>query len=208
MELNVQSREVTWKKVKLLRKAGLVPAVVYGSHLPEALSLSIDKVELLKVYAKTGKSTPIELKGHTEELVLVHEIQLHPVSDHVIHVDFIAVKRDVKVTAEVPLVFEGESPYEKNGLGRVQTLKRTIEVEALPLDLPHDIKVDVSTLTEEGMVIFAKDLVLGDAVALEADPELAIATTVAFVEEVEEETTLEEGGEAAEGASEEAPTAE
>lgn len=169
--------------------------------MKEAVALSIDKVELLRVYAKTGKSTAIEMKGGADELVLFHDIQLNPVSDHVIHVDFIAVKRDVKVTAEVPLILEGVSPFEKDALGRVQVLKDTIEVEALPLDLPHDIKVDISGLTEEGMVIHAGDLQLGDKVTLDIDPDLAIVTTVAFSEEVEEEEeeVLAEGEEGAEG---------
>lgn len=169
--------------------------------MDSAVSIAIDKVELLRIYKKAGKSTPIEMKGGADELVLVHEIQVDPVSDHLIHVDFIAVKRDEKVTAEVPLIFEGVSPYEKNALGRVQRLKNTIEVEAFPLDLPHDIVVDITELTEEGMVIFAKDLPLSDKVELAIDPELAIATTVAFVEEAEESDTVPEGveGEATKG---------
>jgi large subunit ribosomal protein L25 len=90
--------------------------------------------------------------------VLVQELQLDPVSDHLIHIDLLAVNKDEKVTAEVPVVLTGVSPFEKNGLGRVQLILNNIEVEALPLDLPHNITIDISELTEEGQVIHLSDV--------------------------------------------------
>lgn len=118
---------------------------------------------------------------------MVQELQLHPVSDHLTHIDLLAVNKDEKVTAEVPVVLVGESPYEKSNLGRVQLILSNIEVEALPLDLPHDITIDVSTLTEEGQVIHLSDIDLGDKVEFVDDLSRTILTTVAFVEEEEEE---------------------
>ena len=103
--------------------------------------------------------------------------------------------------AEVPVKLIGESPFESDNLGRVQLLRTRLDVEALPLDLPHDIEIDISALTEEGQVVHISDVTVGDKVTLLGDPALAILTTVAFKEEVEEEIEEEavEGEEGEEG---------
>jgi large subunit ribosomal protein L25 len=104
-------------------------------------------------------STPIELVGdELKQLVLVHEIQTHPVSDQLLHVDFLAVRRDKKVTADVSVVLEGVSLIQKNNIGSIQLIKDTIEVEAFPQDLPHDIKIDISKIEHLHDVIFVKDI--------------------------------------------------
>lgn len=186
MKLAVQNRTLRGKKVRSLRKDWIVPAVVYWKHLDGAMPISVNKIQLVKTYHKTWRSTPVELTWDLDELVLFQDIQLDPVTDHVIHVDFIAVKRDVKVTAEVPVILKWVSPFEKNALWRVQLLKSSVEVEAFPMDLPHDITIDVSWYDHEWQVLFAKDLPLSSKVELMTDPELAILSTVAFIEEVEE----------------------
>jgi large subunit ribosomal protein L25 len=127
-------------------------------------------------------------------------MQLDPVSDIVLHVDFLAVKKDEKVKTEVPVILFGEAPIEKLGEGKIQLVKDFVEVEAFPQDLPHDIKVDVSTVAKSNDVIFVKDLQISDKVKILDDMEQPIVTVVALVEEVEEETpeaeTAEEGAEA------------
>jgi len=206
MQLAVQQRTVTGKKVKALRKEGLVPCVVYGNHLDAPVSLSIDKVQLVKTYKKAWMSTAIELHWEgIDELVLIHEIQLDPVSDHLIHVDFLAVRRDVKVTADIPLILTGVSPFEKSWDGSVQLLRSTVEVEALPMDLPHDITFDISVIDHDGQVVFARDLVIWDKITLITEEDMAIINAAWFAEEVEEEVSpLGE----TEEAWEEAPAAE
>lgn len=204
MQLAVQKRTVSGKKVKGLRKQGLVPCVVYGNHLDAPVSLSINKVQLVKTYRKAWMSTAIELHGEgIDELVLIHDIQLDPVSDHLMHMDFLAVRRDVKVTADIPLVLEGVSPFEKSWEWSVQLLRSTVEVEALPMDLPHDIKIDISVIDHDGQVLFAKDLTLWDKVTLITEEDMAVINATVFAEEVEEEVseTAEEGaeGESSEG---------
>ncbi len=201
MKLSVQNRDVTGKKVKFLRKDWIVPWVIYGKHLDEAFSFAVSRIEFLRVFAKTWRSTPIEIDGSNwEHLVLVQELQLDPVSDHLIHIDLLAVNKDEKVTAEVPVVLIWESPYEKSNLGRVQLILSNIEVEAFPLDLPHDITIDISTLTEEWQVIHLSDIDLGDKVEFVDDLSRTILTTVAFAEEEEEEVVADvvEGEEGAE----------
>ena len=211
MKLTVQSREVTGKKVKLLRKEWIVPGVIYGKHLNEAFSFSVSRIEFLRVFSKTGRSTPIEINGDQgEHLVLVQELQLDPVSDHLTHIDLRAVNKDEKVTAEVPVLLTWVSPYEKSGLWRVQLILSNIEVEALPLDLPHNITIDVSVLEEEGQVIHLSDIDLWDKVVFVDDLTRTVITTVAFAEEEEEEVIAEgeEGAEGTEGAAGEEATTE
>lgn len=130
---------------------------------------------------------------------MFHDIQLDPVTDQVIHVDCLAVNKDEKVHAEVPVILIGESPFEKDGLGRVQLLRDTLEVEALPMDLPQDIQIDVSHLTEGGMAMHINDIIVGEKVTLLGDEEITVLSTVAFREEVKEE----EEGEGEEGEGEE-----
>ena len=201
MQLSVQKRDLTGKKVKQLRKQQMVPGVVYGRHLDEPVSLLFDKVQLVKAIHKAGTSTPVTLKGDgIEYLILFHDYQLDPVSDHLIHVDCLAVNKDEKVSAEVQVVLVGESPYEKSGEGRVQLIKDTLYVEALPLDLPHEITINVENLTEAGQTIHVKDIIFDERVTLLDEPELTVASTVEFREEVEEEEeTTAEGEEGAAG---------
>ncbi|USN55669.1 MAG: 50S ribosomal protein L25 [Candidatus Peribacteria bacterium] len=155
--------------------------MIYGKHLDSGITVSVDKVQLVKVYHKAGRSTPIELKGgDIDQLVLFHDLHLNPITDHVMHVDFLAVNKDEKVEAEVPLILVGESPVETDNLGRVQLLKNTVQVEALPLELPHDIKIDISQLKEVGDILFIKDIHLDGKVEILDDEELAIASAVAI----------------------------
>lgn len=186
-----------------MRKEWLVPGVIYGKHVDTPSSITIPRIDFLKVFSKTWKSTPIEVSGDwLDFLVLVHDIQLDPVTDHVVHVDLLAVNKDEKVRAEVPIILEGVSPFEKNGLGRVQSLKSTIVVEALPLDLPHDIKVDISSLDHDGQAIFLKDLNISDKVEIMDDLDLPVVTTVEFSEEpAEDEVAMDWEAEAGEEAA-------
>lgn len=187
MKLAVSAREVIGKKVKVLKKQGLIPCVVYGKHLMQPLMITVDKIKMVQTYHKAGKNTPIELEGDSiDQLVLIHEIQLNPVTDHLIHVDFLAVNKDEKVHAEVPLVLVGQSLFEKKNLGSIQVLRNSVIVEALPLDLPHDIKIDISALATEGEVIFLRDLTVGSKVKIIDNLDQAVLTTVAFSDEPEE----------------------
>ncbi len=193
MKLATQKRTVIGKKGKLLRKAGLVPGVIYGRHLSEPVIVSFDKVQLVKAIHAAGRSTPVELTGgEIDHLILFHAIQLDPVTDHVMHVDCLAVKKDEKVRAEVPVVMIGLSPFVKNNLGTVQLIKTTLEVEAFPLDLPKDIKIDISTLENAGEVIHVSDIKLGDKIELMDNPEDAVLSTVEFKEEAEEVAAVAE----------------
>ncbi len=192
MNLKVQKRDIVGKKVKRLRKQWIVPGVVYGRHIDNNILVQFNKIDFLKVYRQAWESTPITLEWDgIKELVLIHDVDTHPVTDEVIHVDFLAVKADEKVEAEVPVVLVGESPVEKNNLGRVELVKDTILVEAYPQDLPHEIKIDISKIQTPADVIHVGDINLGDKVVIKDDPEETIVTVVEFESEEEQEETTE-----------------
>ncbi len=203
MELAVTSRQD--KKAKELRKEGLIPGIVYGKHLKEPLTVACKRNDIIKKYKEAGYSTPLTLTGDKlNQLVLIQDIQVDPVSDLLLHVDFLAVKADEKVTTEVPIKMTGESPIEKLWEGKIQLLKDFIEVEAFPQDLPHDITIDISVIKTMNDTIFVKDLKVSDKVEILDDLEQPIITVVKLAEEEVEEAPVV----AVEGAEGAAPAAE
>ncbi len=199
MKLSVKKRDIYGKKVKSLRAQGLVPAVIYGKHV-EAESISCVKNDLLKVYKASGYSTPVELTGDVNHLVLINALQLDPVSDEIISADFLAVSRTEKVSAKIPVVTFGESQLEKLNEGKIMQIRDEVEVEALPQDLPSKFEVDISVLQTVNDVFFIKDLKVSDKVTILDDPELPILT----VSVIEDEPAEWEG----EATAEESPKAE
>jgi len=191
MELQVQKREPG--KVKPLLKKGIVPGIVYGKHLDEPVMVKFNKNDFIKIYKQAGTSTPITLTGDIEQLVLIHDYQLDPVKDTLIHADFLALKKWEKVKAMVPVVVEGIEKLQKQGL-EVNIVKDEIEVEAIPSKLPHEIKIDVSEL-QDGENISVADLKLDEEVEIITPAEEAIVVVYnpsAGSEEEETEETTEE----------------
>ena len=181
--MKAEIREDAGKKLKSLRKQGIIPAVVYGSgHKP--ISIQIDYKEFEKVFEQAGESTIIKLKVQSPKLkvddknVLIHDIAKDPVSDKFIHLDFYQVRMDKAIKAEVPLVFAGEAPAVKTLEGVLIKNITEIEVEALPKDLPHEIKVDISVLDAFDKHIRVKDLILSQGVKLHLDPEEVIVSVL------------------------------
>ncbi len=185
MKLTVQVRSATGKEVKKMRKEGLLPAVVYGKSLETPVLLSCVKNDFIRVYKASGYSTPIELTGGIDQLVLLQAMQLDPVSDEVLTVDFLAVNKNEKVSASVPVVLIGESKVEKLNEGKVQLVKDTVEVEAFPQDLPHSIEVDLAKIETANDVIFVKDLSVSSKVTILDDGEQPLVTVVELADEEE-----------------------
>ena len=186
MKLTVQLREETGKNVKRIRKDWLVPAVVYGKMLETPVLLKCVKNDFIRVYRTSGYSTPIELTGALDQLVLLHAMQLDPVTDEVLSLDFLAVDKHQKVTANVPVVLTGESAVEKLNQGKVQLVKDSVEVSAVPQDLPHTIEVDLSKIATVNDVIFVKDLTVAKNVEIVDDAQQPVVTVVEL--EQDEET--------------------
>ncbi len=181
MKLNVELRNIKWKKVRKLRREDKVPAVVYATHLEKPISILCDRNEFVKLYRQTWYSTPITLTWEwVDELVLIQDIQLDPVTDKAIHIDFLWIKKWVKVSAEVAIVmiWDEESPLVKSWEANFELLKDYLMINALPKDLVKEITVDVSGVTDLDTVIFVKDLQLPEWIVSEEDGELPVVTVI------------------------------
>ena len=164
--LKAEKREITGKKVSNLRKQGKIPAVVYGAGEKSALLQVIGK-DFEKVFREAGESTLVELEiGPDRKSVLIHEIDFDPIKDTPRHVDFLQVRMDKPIRAKVPLIFEGESGAVKNLGGILVKVVHELEIEALPKDLPHEIKVDIAVLGNLGEKLVAGGLKLPAGVKL------------------------------------------
>ncbi|MBQ9553726.1 50S ribosomal protein L25 [bacterium] len=191
MKLTVEARTATGKAVKGLRKQGQLPGVVYGKTLGTPVLFGCVKNDFIKVYRAAGYSTPIELSGAIKQLVLLQDMQLDPVTDEVLSVDFLAVNQNEKVTASVPVVLIGESKVEKLNEGKIQQVKDEVEVEAFPQDLPHNIEIDLSKIESINDVIFVKDLEVSSKVRIVDDAEQPVVTVVELSDEEESTETTE-----------------
>lgn len=194
MKLQATLRTVTGKQLNPYRKNNQIPGVIYSKHLEKTINVFFDKNSFLKIYKEAGKSLPIEITGDgINELVLIHDIAVHPVSTLLSHVDFLGVKKGVAVHAEVELQFINESPAEKNKLGRVEALLSSIDVFADPTKLPKYIEVDLAQLENAHDVIFIKDIKAPAGVKIENDPSQAVVTVIDLHNESadDEDTTPE-----------------
>jgi large subunit ribosomal protein L25 len=134
------------------RRQGRVPAVVYGAAgnaAKEALPVAVDPKALLRIlHSESGANTLISLKlpGRGDAKVLVKEYQLDPVTHEVLHADFYRVAMDRAITVTIPIVVRGEAKGVKQQGGILEFVRREIEIECLPGDIPEHVEVDVSEL--------------------------------------------------------------
>ena len=209
LELEVSKRDITGKKVRFLRRQGIVPANIYG-HGIDSTAINVDTKSLKHLLAHAGMTDLISLKMDDSKnplRVLVREVQKNPINDDLLHVDFYQVRMDEKIKADVPIVFVGEAPVlKKVKNSSVLHLIDSLPIEALPDDLPHSLEVNVSGLEELDSTIHVKDIHLGDRITLLSDPEqMAVKVIEARKEEVIEvpvEAAVAEEVEVAEGAEE------
>ena len=189
--IKANKREVTGKKVRALRRAGKLPAVIYGNKIDHPISIEMESHETFMILRNAGSSTllTLELDG-TEYPTLIREKQMDHIKNTPIHVDFVAVSLTEKTTALVSVHLDGEAPAVKDFGAILVTGVVELEVECLPTDLPENFKVDVSSMTELGSGIYVKDIVVPDGITILTDPEemIVVATAAAF-----EEPELEEG---------------
>ena len=197
-------RESVGKKAtKALRNAGKVPCVVYGGDKP--LHFSADELAFRDlVYTPNAHTVAIELDGGTSVKAIMQDIQFHPVTDAIIHIDFYQLFDDKMVTMNIPVTLEGNSPGVRNG-GRLLFRKRKLAIKALPSKLPDFFNVDISKL-KIGQNISVASLVSEDFTILHPESQVVVqvktARTAVVADDEDEEG--EEGAEGAEGASEEA----
>lgn len=191
MELIVQKREVFGRAVKPLRAKGMVPAELYGKGL-ENLHLAVPKKELAKVFKQVGESSMVNLMIDNEKRpVLIHDLQLDPVSDEILSVDFYQVRLDEKLKIKVPVEFLGVAPAVKEKSGILIKVVQEIEIEALPANIPHSLQVNLESLLEIGQSVYVRDLAVSDKFRLLLSPETVIATVTALVTEEQEEAATQ-----------------
>ncbi len=181
--LKASKRYVVGKQVKALRRAGLLPAVIYGRHT-EPVNVSLDAKIANAALAKVGSSSlvTIDVDG-TEYPVLVREKQRNYIKGVLTHVDFLAVSLTEKLRAEVRIDLTGLSLAVKDFDAVLVTGLHTLSVECLPVDLPERITVDISSLVKVGDSIHVRDLSLGDKIRILDDgDEMIVNATYAKIE--------------------------
>ena len=184
-DLNAEIRESSLKP-DAVRASGLIPAEIYGKQF-ENKHITVSAKEFGKVFEDAGENTIVNLNvGGETYPVIVHDQQKDPISGKFLSVDFFKVRLDEKITAPIPLEFIGESPAVKEMGGVLVKSMDEIEVEALPSNLPHEIKVDVSAIKEIDGSIYVKDLPAAGDYEITTDPDTVIATVMLPEEEVVE----------------------
>lgn len=204
--LMAEPREVHGKKVKRLRREGLIPGVVYGPVVDGTVSVSVNDREFNKFFMAHGHSTIFTIKWDGgSQPVLVREVQRDPVRQDILHIDFFAPNMNVKLRQSVSVTLSHVPDI--TGAMLQQALNE-VEVEALPNDLPSEITLDVSSLEKIGDHITIADIPAIANVEFMADAEVVIASIVAEAVQEEEpaegdEATVAEGEEAEDAAESE-----
>ena len=192
--LKLEKRDVVGKSVKHLRREGHIPAVIHD-HGKDSVVVMAPEMTMLKVYKAAGKHHPIELTIDKHKYTaMIRTAAFDPKKHRLQHIVFNAVSADQEVEAEVPIRIEGEIPAERTGLMVITNLD-TVEVEALPKDLPDELVVDGSSLIEIGDKITVGDLKVPAGVKIVTEPEHPIATVEETKAQISEETTEEAEGE-------------
>lgn len=190
-------REKRGRKVKNLRLKGTLPATVYGKGL-DSISIAIDAAAFKTVFAAAGETGVIELEiDKSFKPVLIHNIQIDPVTSQVLHVEFYQVDLKQKVKTNVPIVLVGEAPIVLSKTAVLLTLLSQVEVEALPTDLPEKIEVDVSVLTDIDQELLVSNLKVLPGVVIVTDASVGVVKAAAIVSKEAQEQEAEEAAKAA-----------
>lgn len=207
--LAVEARDLLGKKVKGLRKKGMLPASLYGKDV-KSLSLFVPLKDFQKVYAQVGETGLVEIKcGPQSFHTLVADVQTHPLSRQPLHVQFHAVKLTEKIKANVPLKLIGEPIVVQSGEGVLLQTLNEIEVEALPADLPEEITVDASGLQAvNDQVVVAQLKIPAKVEVLTSAEEIVVKVAPAISEEAKKEAEEAAAKEAAKEAEVEPTAAE
>ena len=206
--LTLNPREVMGKKTSRLRRMGKVPVHLYGGD-KEPLSLQTEYAELRRLLPRVGLNIPVAISidgADGEDICFVREVQRNPVTDEVIHVDFLRTDVNRRIRADVPVMLEGTPPAVSMMGGTLIQNMLTVSVEALPLDMPPALHVDVSTLSDFDATIHVSDIAVSEGLSVVSAGDDLVARVAAPRVEVEaagvaEDATGEDpaAGEAAAG---------
>jgi large subunit ribosomal protein L25 len=205
--LRAEPRTVVGKKVKQLRRDGLIPGVVYGPGLSaeNTVQVSVIRRDFDRFYMKYGTSTLFDLEWEGgRQTVFIREVQEEPVKRSPLHIDFFAPNLRKELVAAVPVVLRHAAEHHEGVLNQVRD---AIMVSAMPRTLPHEIDVDISGLLNVGDAIRAGDLTMPNGVTLVTPEDELLVMIVAEAGATAEEAAEEEAAESAE-AEGETPDAE
>lgn len=198
--LTATSRTLLGRKVKKLRKDGQLPATVYGKGV-KSVSIAITTNAFAKVYQEAGETGLIELHVDRDvRPVLIHTVQIDPVTSALLHVEFHQVDLKEKVHANVSVELVGEAPAVAQKLGVLLTVLDEIEVEALPTELPEKIIIDVTKLAEVDSEVKVNDIPFPSGVTVLTDPGLTVVKVGALVTKEAEIQAAAEAAAAAQAA--------
>jgi large subunit ribosomal protein L25 len=202
--LNAVDRTLVGRHTRTIRKSGSIPATVYGKKI-KSLTVAVSAEEFIKVYRETGETGLVELSVNSQiHPALIHHVQYHPVSRDILHVEFFHVDLKEKVTADIPVELVGESQAVKDKAGALLQVLNTIEVEALPADLPDRITVDVSTLASVNDEMKIGDIHVSATVKILTDPEQLVVRVAPMVSKEAEAQAEEEAQQKADSTAENA----
>ncbi|MDP9248909.1 MAG: 50S ribosomal protein L25 [bacterium] len=174
-------------KLSVLRQSGEIPAVFYGAG-KDTTPISVPMIDFKKIWRQAGESSTVKIQMPKDTIdVLIHEVQVDPVTGEPVHADFLAIDMAKKIKVKIPLSFVGISEAVKTGIGNLVKVLHEVEVEALPSDLPHDLSVDISKLVTLEDVVNVSDVKLPAGVVAITVSTDVVASIVAQVEEKEEE---------------------
>ena len=207
LNLSVNKREVTGKKVSELRSNGLTPIHMYGPEI-ESSPLQCDSKILDRVITDAGTNIPVTVNvdgGEQNNLCFIREVQYHPVTNKVLHVDFMKVQVEKSVRAQVPISVIGTSPAVRTMGGTLLQPLLTLTVEALPLEIPKTITLEAELLVDFETNFYVSDIEVDEGVNVINEASEMVASVVApRVERIEsegeegDETETEVAGEEAE----------
>lgn len=195
ISLELSPREVLGKKVKRLRQQGVIPVHLYGPGV-DPQPLQCETTKLVDVLVRAGGNTAVTVTvqgGQETHLAFAREIQWDPRRDDILHVDFLAVDASRPVSAQVPITLIGDSPGARTAGGTVMQQLRDLNVEALPLEVPRELELDLAMLTDPDGVLRAADIVIPGNVTLLTDPE-DVVVRIEVLRALEEEVFAEEEG--------------
>jgi len=198
--LAAEPRDISGKRVASLRREGKLPAVLFGNGL-ESVSVSVDAHDFDLLRRKVGPNALVDLSvgGKKAQPVLVHGVQVHPVTRRPLHADFFLVRMTEELTVDVPLAATGISYAVDQLGGTVLHPTETVRIRALPDHLPQSIEYSIESLLDFDTALHVRDLTIPSDVTLLTDPDEIIAKVQAPRVEVEEEPVVAEGEEGEEG---------
>ena len=192
--LSAIKREKTGKEIsKKLRKQGLIPAIVYGPRFqPLPIAVKFNELESILIKHK-GETLLFNLEltdGEPSKIqAILKDYQTHPITDKIIHIDFLAIHEEETITLDIPLEFLGKPVGISKG-GVLEILLHELTIECLPSNIPDKIYIDISNL-DVGDVLHVKDIKVPEGVKVINDPEETVLTIVAEAGEGTEEETEE-----------------